>query len=351
MNKTAQKKKAAYKKPLSRPASLVDNPALRGALLAAALVFNIVFGCVRNPLGEDNTISWIGFDHPYMFIIWAGLTASALFVNIAYMYRRYNYNGILGLISLHAAPFGAITIVFINDNAWEHVVHWIGAIAFVAFNGAALLLFFLHNFKKHKNYRIITLIVAAILLGMVVILLTVGKSGLLELIPLWLCLVLLYVINFTDFLPIVDEPKEIPEPSRLKKKAARLAGVGGMFGAHDFYMGKTFKGEAHLMLTYVGALFCLSRFIGFGAVNEYVDNGVRALFDQTAVEATKLLIPDQADAVMRVEMMFMGEETAAIFLAAGACCLLASLVWALSERKQIRDGEMNTDGDGNPLVR
>lgn len=351
MNKTVQKKKTVYKKPSSRPTSVVDNKSLCAALLSAALIYNIVFGCLRNPLNPDNTISWIGFDHPYAFVGWAAITAAALFVNIAFMYRRYNYNGKIGTIALFASPFMAMTIVFCNDWGFEHVIHWIAAITFIVFSGAALLLFFLHNFKKHKNYRIVTFGVAAMLLAMLVILLAVGKSGLLELIPIWLCLVLLFVINFTNFLPVLDEAPEIPEPSRLKKKAASLAGSAGMFGAHDFYMGKNFRGLAHLLLTYVGALLCVDRFIGFGAINNHASDGMLKIFEDAAEQATQLFIAEQPDMKISVEMMFMGNESGKIFLAAGIGCLVASLAWALADRAQIKSGEINTDGDGNPLLK
>lgn len=251
----------------TKQTSLLESKALCVSLLLMALVFNVIFGCLRNPLGEDNTISWIGYDHPFGFIVWGTLTAAAFYVSISRIYRRYNYSGKLGTAALHIAPFMAATFVFINDWGWEHVIHWIGAIGFIALNGAALLLFFLHNFKKHISYKITTFAVAAILLAMLVILLTIGKSGLLELVPIWISMILLILINTTDIYPVVNEPA----PAQLKvkdlKKAEKLAWGLGIFGAHEFYQNNYPQAIGHLLTTYIGVLIFLERFIGMGVHN------------------------------------------------------------------------------------
>ena len=66
----------------TKQTSLLESKALCVSLLLMALVFNVIFGCLRNPLGEDNTISWIGYDHPFGFIVWGTLTAAAFYVSI-----------------------------------------------------------------------------------------------------------------------------------------------------------------------------------------------------------------------------------------------------------------------------
>ena len=85
----------------TKQTSLLESKALCVSLLLMALVFNVIFGCLRNPLGEDNTISWIGYDHPFGFIVWGTLTAAAFYVSISRIYRRYNYSGKLGTAALH----------------------------------------------------------------------------------------------------------------------------------------------------------------------------------------------------------------------------------------------------------
>lgn len=251
----------------TKQTSLLESKALCVSLLLMALVFNVIFGCLRNPLGEDNTISWIGYDHPFGFIVWGTLTAAAFYVSISRIYRRYNYSGKLGTVALHIAPFMAATFVFINDWGWEHVIHWIGAIGFIALNGAALLLFFLRNFKKHISYKITTFAVAAMLLAMLVILLTIGKSGLLELVPIWISMILLILINTTDIYPVVNEPAPAKLEVKDLKKAEKLAWGLGIFGAHEFYQNHYPQAIGHLLTTYIGVLIFLERFIGMGVHN------------------------------------------------------------------------------------
>lgn len=251
----------------TKQTSLLESKALCVSLLLMALVFNVIFGCLRNPLGEDNTISWIGYDHPFGFIVWGTLTAAAFYVSISRIYRRYNYSGKLGTAALHIAPFMAATFVFINDWGWEHVIHWIGAIGFIALNGAALLLFFLHNFKKHISYKITTFAVAAMLLAMLVILLTIGKSGLLELVPIWISMILLILINTTDIYPVVNEPAPAQLEVKDLKKAEKLAWGLGIFGAHEFYQNNYPQAIGHFLTTYIGVLIFLERFIGMGVHN------------------------------------------------------------------------------------
>lgn len=251
----------------TKQTSLLESKALCVSLLLMALVFNVIFGCLRNPLGEDNTISWIGYDHPFGFIVWGTLTAAAFYVSISRIYRRYNYSGKLGTAALHIAPFMAATFVFINDWGWEHVIHWIGAIGFIALNGAALLLFLLHNFKKHISYKITTFAVAAMLLAMLVILLTIGKSGLLELVPIWISMILLILINTTDIYPVVNEPAPAKLEVKDLKKAEKLAWGLGIFGAHEFYQNNYPQAIGHFLTTYIGVLIFLERFIGMGVHN------------------------------------------------------------------------------------
>ena len=103
------------------------------------------------------------------------------------------------------------------------MLHWIGAIGFIALNGAALLLFFLHHFKTHISYKITSFAVAGMLLAMLVILLTVGKSGLLELVPMWIAMILLFLVNFTEIYPVTEQAAVPAARAKDRKKAEKLA--------------------------------------------------------------------------------------------------------------------------------
>lgn len=351
MNKTESEQKTVSKNLLSRNASVVDNMTLRASLIVASFIYSIGFSCVRNPMHRDNTLSWIGFDHPYGFLVWGILTSATFFINIAYVYRRHNYNGKLGNFALHAAPVFVLTTVFFNDWGWESVIHFTSSMSFIALNGFAAFFLFIHNYKKHINYRIMTFALSAVVLGMFFVYIVLDlKSGIAELAPFLAGLTILAVISLTDFLPVYGETESVPEPSRLKSKAEHLAGTAGIFGAHDFYMGKTFRGLAHLLLTLFGVLLCLDSYIGFGMINSHAHDGMRPFFDVAAAHSAELFRAHINEIKVCVEMMFMGRETSQMFFFAGLACIAASLVWAISDKKQINSGEINTDGYGNPFL-
>mgnify|MGYP000022485237 CR=1 FL=1 len=64
------------------------NKTLALVFLTMALVYNVIFGFIRNPAGTDNTLSYLGYDYPHGFLMWGVLTAAALFLNIIFMYKE-----------------------------------------------------------------------------------------------------------------------------------------------------------------------------------------------------------------------------------------------------------------------
>lgn len=246
--------------------SMLNSKKLSFIILLMSLVFNILFGFVRNPIAVENTLSWIGYDYPVGFIVWGTLTGAAYFINIFQIYNKFGYRGKIGTISLYAAPFMVVIVVLINDWGWEGIVHLIAALAFIALNGIALMAFLLKNLKNHICYKITLFIVAVTLLGMIITYFAIDKSGLLELVPLLGGLVMLFFINHTNFYPVVDKEEIVPKV-KDKKKAAKLAAFLGMFGADDFYLGRFPQGAGHLLITYIGVVICVVRFIGMGTIN------------------------------------------------------------------------------------
>lgn len=271
---------------------MLNSKKLSFIILLMALVFNILFGFVRNPIAVENTLSWIGYDYPVGFIVWGTLTGAAYFINIFQIYNKFGYRGKIGTISLYAAPFMVVIVVLINDWGWEGIVHLIAALAFIALNGISLMAFLLKNLKNHICYKITLFIVAVTLLGMIITYFAIDKSGLLELVPLLGGLVMLFFINHTNFYPVVDKEEIVPKV-KDKKKAAKLAAFLGMFGADDFYLGRLPQGASHLLITYIGVVICVVRFIGMGTINNI--NG----------------------------------ESAAVFLAVGLSMLGGSAAWAI----------------------
>ena len=58
---------------------------------------------------------------------------------------------------------------------------------------------------------------------MLVILLTVGKSGLLELVPMWIAMILLFLVNFTEIYPVTEQAAVSAARAKDRKKAEKLA--------------------------------------------------------------------------------------------------------------------------------
>ena len=279
--------------------SVLNSKKLSFTILLMALVFNILFGFVRNPIAVENTLSWIGYDYPVGFIVWGTLTGAAYFINIFQIYNKFGYRGKIGTISLYAAPFMVVIVVLINDWGWEGIVHLIAALAFIALNGIALMAFLLKNLKNHICYKITLFIVAVTLLGMIITYFAIDKSGLLELVPLLGGLVMLFFINDTNLFPVVDKEEIVPKV-KDKKKAAKLAAFLGMFGADDFYLGRLPQGASHLLITYIGVVICVVRFIGMGTINN------------------------------------ISGESAAVFLAVGLSMLGGSAAWAIFNGSVLR---------------
>lgn len=248
--------------------SILNSRKLSFTILLTALVYNILFGFVRNPTAIENTLSWIGYDYPYAFIVWGTLTSAAFFINIFQIYSKFGYTGKIGTLSLYAAPFMAVIVVLINDWGWESKVHLAAALAYIAFNGIALLAFFVKNLKNHICYKITLFIVAVTLFGMIITYFAIDKSGLLELIPLWGELVILFFVNHTKLYPLTDKEEKNVKTDVKDKTAPRICAFFGMFGADDFYLGKLPQGMAHLLMTFLGIMVCIVRFIGMGSIND-----------------------------------------------------------------------------------
>lgn len=244
------------------------NKTLALVFLTMALVYNVIFGFIRNPAGTDNTLSYLGYDYPHGFLLWGVLTAAALFLNIIFMYKKFGYNGKTGTVFAICAVFFMPGVVFINDWGWEQTAHLVVTLIFIALNSIAVLLFFIHNYKNHIKYKITTYAIVLVLVGMLAVQFTVGKSGLLELVPLWFAMVLLFITNFTEFYPPFPAEKTVSPKPKSRKTAFRLVCVLGIFGANNFYMNRIYKGAGQLIMSVMGIFLCLVPEIGMGYVND-----------------------------------------------------------------------------------
>lgn len=173
--------------------------------IAVAFVYGLVlpFMWGNNPLDEHGTLSLLceSEERKIFFWIWGILTSGSIVLNTQYVYKRYSYKNrlydVLCILAVVSVCVVALTLGHsIADWNPKRIAHWVATGMYIAFTVAPLLLFFLGNMKKYKSFRLMSLIVVLILGTFAFIFIFVGKCGLMEMVPIALIEVFLFVINF-----------------------------------------------------------------------------------------------------------------------------------------------------------
>lgn len=166
------------------------------------------------------TASMIGLQYPWHFKMWGIFASESVFVNTLYVFRKNNYYSplciVLGSLG-SAAIFMTINLPSMGEglylNSARCLGHWGGALLFAVLCAAPLVLFlFKKTREKNKKYAIAFFVFAAILATMLVLLVTVGKSAMIENLPMWAAYAVLFLINFTN----VFEEKKATEKETVK---------------------------------------------------------------------------------------------------------------------------------------
>lgn len=192
-------------------------PQLTKAIKAFCLV-GIIFGCVYvtwygffgdQPFIEKVktiTASMIGLDFPWHFRGWGVFASMTIFTNTMFAYRRYNYNSKLGVI-LGSIGSAAIFVTINCPSMGEEMhldsprcmAHWAGALIFAFCCAAPMVILLFSKARKEKGAFLVAFIIfCAILATMLVLLITVGKSAIIENIPMQAAYILLFLLNFTN---------------------------------------------------------------------------------------------------------------------------------------------------------
>lgn len=154
------------------------------------------------------TASMIGLMHPWLFRAWGVIAAATVFSNTMYCYRKYGFNSRVGIImgSLgSAAIYLTINCPSMGDEDKDFSiprcsVHWAGALLFAVCCAAPLVIFLFSKAKREKGRFLFGLVFfVGLLLVMLVLLITVGKSAIIENIPMVAAYILLFALNFTGF--------------------------------------------------------------------------------------------------------------------------------------------------------
>lgn len=192
-------------------------PQFTKAIKAFCLV-GIIFGCVYvtwygffgdQPFIEKVktiTASMIGLDFPWHFRGWGVFASMTIFTNTMFAYRRYNYNSKLGVI-LGSIGSAAIFVTINCPSMGEEMhldsprcmAHWAGALIFAFCCAAPMVILLFSKARKEKGAFLAAFIIfCAILATMLVLLITVGKSAIIENIPMQAAYILLFLLNFTN---------------------------------------------------------------------------------------------------------------------------------------------------------
>ena len=192
-------------------------PQLTKAIKAFCFV-GIIFGCIYvtwygffgdQPFIEKVktiTASMIGLDFPWHFRGWGVFASMTIFTNTMFAYRRYNYNSKLGVI-LGSIGSAAIFVTINCPSMGEEMhldsprcmAHWAGALIFAFCCAAPMVILLFSKARKEKGAFLAAFIIfCAILATMLVLLITVGKSAIIENIPMQAAYILLFLLNFTN---------------------------------------------------------------------------------------------------------------------------------------------------------
>lgn len=166
----------------------------------------------NNPASELGTLSLLCEDRKGWFWLWGILTSGGLIMNTQYMYKSYNIKNkwfdamcAMGFLSMCCI---ALTLGHsIDDWNPKRLAHWIATGVFIVFTMAPIALFFIVYRKRFQHFGVLTICIFAILGTFVVIFAVWGKSALMEMIPIALVEIFMFVVNFTPLIKKQEKTK------------------------------------------------------------------------------------------------------------------------------------------------
>lgn len=197
----------------------IFNKPLCITVLVCAFVYGLAlpFFWGNNPASELGTLSLLcetAERMPY-FWLWGVLTSGGIVINTQYMYNKFGmrrkFLDVLCVLGFAGMALVALTLGHsIEDWNPKRIAHWVATGFFIASTVASIALYFIVNRKQHPKFGFLTVCTFLILGTFVVIFVVVGKSALMEMIPLALIEVFLFAVNFTPWV------KPLPEKEKVK---------------------------------------------------------------------------------------------------------------------------------------
>ena len=183
-------------------------------VLFLAFVYGLVlpFMWGNNPASELGTLSLLCEDRKGWFWLWGILTSGSLIMSTQYMYKSYKIKN-KWLDGMCVAGFVSMCLIAltlghsIEDWNPKRIAHWVATGVFIVFTMAPIALFFIVYRKRFEYFNIFTVCTFIILGTFIVIFATVGKSALMEMVPIALMEVFMFIVNFT---PLVKKKEKEP---------------------------------------------------------------------------------------------------------------------------------------------
>ena len=197
------------------------------ANLIAGFAFITWYGFLSFPeqfgnILTDVTASMLGLRYPWEFKIWGILASLSIFTNTLYMYRKNNYKGKAGVVVTSLGCAAIFVTVNVPSAGLDLVMtarclsHWATALIFAFLGAAGVIIFLFHKSRqKEKKYIFATVFFVAVLILMLILLVTVGKSAFIENLPMWVAYALLFIINFTSLLDKKESQANEKTPARV----------------------------------------------------------------------------------------------------------------------------------------
>lgn len=180
--------------------------------IAVAFVYGLVlpFCWGNNPLSETGTLSLLCEHRQGYFWLWGILTCGSIALNTEYMYKKFMYKNklfdVLCIMSVVSVCLVALTLDHsIADWNPKRIAHWVATGMYIVFTLAPILLFFIVNIKRFRYFGILTACTLLIFGTFVFIFAVIGKSALMEMVPIALIEVFLFIINFTPAVRVEEK--------------------------------------------------------------------------------------------------------------------------------------------------
>ena len=175
-------------------------------LLFAAFVYGLVlpFCWGNDPSDKYGTLSLLCENRIGWFWLWTVLTGGAFSSNLLLLWNergdRSRHLRVLLVLAMAGMLLTAATLHHsIQTLNPKRVLHWTGAILYAVFLGAAFLFFFFKNAKKDRRILALLLLSVLTLVGVVLQLFVFGRNGYMEIVPLAVFELELFLLNFTPF--------------------------------------------------------------------------------------------------------------------------------------------------------